>query len=140
MRKILKPEQIINIVADFYCTTPEKMLSNNRRRENVLPRQVAMYMMKYNTRMCLNKIGEVMQGNHKKPFHHTTVIHSIRVVFDLMETDEQFDYDMQCVQENITLMMRMKEKPEIIIEPEVKAKVIRMETMAESEKVLNSYL
>ena len=141
MRKILKPEKIIEIVADYYGTTPEKMLSNNRKRENVLPRQVAMYMMRYNSRLALNRIGEIMQGKRPLPFDHTTVIHSIRIVFDMMETDEAFDRDMQNVQDNIVEAMRgsRTRKPMIVKPVEVKP-IARVVDMSEHEKLIAKYV
>jgi chromosomal replication initiator protein len=145
MRKMLKPEQIVHIVADYYGTDLENMLANNRLKDNVGPRHVAMYMIRYNTRCALRRIGEIMQGNRKTPYDHTTVIHAIRKVFAYLETDDAFEAQIDAIQANIVEMMKgSKEKPAMIIKPEVKktepAKVVRMETLAESEKVLNSYL
>jgi Bacterial dnaA protein helix-turn-helix len=145
MRKMLTPDQIIDTVAEYYGMTRTTMLSNNRLRDNVIPRQVAMYMIKYNTKTSMNVIGIKLQGKRDKPMHHTTVLHGINKVFAYLETDDAFEAQIDAIQGNIVEMMKgSKEKPAMLVKPEVKktepAKVVRMETLAESEKVLNSYL
>jgi chromosomal replication initiator protein len=142
---MLTPDQIIDTVAEYYGTTRAIMLSKNRLRDNVIPRQVAMYMIKYNTKTSMNVIGVKLKGNRDKPLHHTTVLHGINKVFAYLETDDAFEAQIDAIQANIVEMMKgSKEKPAMVVKPEVKktepAKVVRMETLAESEKVLNSYL
>ena len=51
-----------------------------------MPRQVAMYLCKSLTNASLPEIGKSFGGKH-----HSTVIHSIRKVEDLRQTDAAFN-------------------------------------------------
>ena len=54
-----------------------------KRRAYVLPRQLAMYIVKQLTGASLEEIGREFGGRH-----HTTVLHSINKVEAMRRTDE----------------------------------------------------
>jgi chromosomal replication initiator protein len=58
--------------------------SKSRLRSNVIPRQVAMYLAKELTNLSLKSIGYHFGGRD-----HSTVIHAIQTVNDLMDTDKE---------------------------------------------------
>jgi chromosomal replication initiator protein len=58
-------------------------LNYERRRAHVLPRQLAMYVVRQLTGASLEEIGREF-GNR----HHTTVIHSINKIEAMRRTDE----------------------------------------------------
>jgi chromosomal replication initiator protein len=140
MRKVLTAQQILQIVADYYETTIERMLSCNRKHTNTLPRQIAMFMMRYNTRMNYFQIGSALQGKRPKPYHHTTVLHSISKVFDLLETDDIYESQIEAIQSNINALMRgSKTRPKQIVKPEEKT-IARVVDMSEHEKLIAKYV
>lgn len=72
--------RIQKIVAQAYGLDPVAMLKNDRHRNVVWPRQVAMYLSRQETAKSLPHLGRLFGGRH-----HTTVIHAIKAVEDRME-------------------------------------------------------
>lgn len=62
--------QIIRAVAEFFSVTIEDLVSHNRRKEVVEPRQIAMYLLREISELSYPYIGEKMGRDH------TTAIHS----------------------------------------------------------------
>jgi len=68
--KRVTDDQILKIVAEFFNVTLEDLVSHNRRKEVVLPRQIAMYLLREILEFSYPNIGEKMGRDH------TTAIHS----------------------------------------------------------------
>jgi chromosomal replication initiator protein len=78
-------DYIQKTVADFFKVSLEQMKSKVKKREIVIPRQVAMYFCKRYTQLTLALIGENFGGRD-----HSTVIHALESVEDMMKTDANF--------------------------------------------------
>jgi chromosomal replication initiator protein len=65
-------DSIQKAVAERFGIRPAQLKEKSNRKEVVLPRQVAMYLVKELTHASLPEIGRAFGGKH-----HTTVIHSI---------------------------------------------------------------
>jgi len=61
------------------------MKSKVKKREIVIPRQVAMYLCKRFTQLTLQLIGENFGGRD-----HSTVIHALESVEDMMKAEPSF--------------------------------------------------
>jgi chromosomal replication initiator protein len=72
-------------VADYFNIELEVMKSKVKKREIVIPRQVAMYFCKRFTQLTLQLIGENFGGRD-----HSTVIHALESVEDMMKVDQNF--------------------------------------------------
>ncbi|MCU0420794.1 MAG: chromosomal replication initiator protein DnaA [Cyclobacteriaceae bacterium] len=72
-------------VADFFKVELEAMKGKIKKREIVIPRQVAMYFCKRYTQLTLALIGSNFGGRD-----HSTVIHALESVEDMMKTDPNF--------------------------------------------------
>ncbi|MFN3403682.1 MAG: chromosomal replication initiator protein DnaA [Cytophagaceae bacterium] len=83
-------DYIQKFVADFFGVTVDSLKAKTRKREIVIARQVAMYFAKEYTNMSLKSIGFHF-GNRD----HSTVIHALTSVNDLMDTDRKFNATMQ---------------------------------------------
>ena len=84
-RRALEPRQVVELVAEAFGVPVERILSKERSRKVVLPRQVAMYLLREEARISLPQIGEALGGRD-----HTTVMYACDKVADLLERDEQF--------------------------------------------------
>ncbi|OGL41941.1 MAG: hypothetical protein A3C43_12485 [Candidatus Schekmanbacteria bacterium RIFCSPHIGHO2_02_FULL_38_11] len=73
--KMVTIDEIQKVVAEKYNTRVNDLKSKSRRRELVIPRQIAMYLSKNLTNDSLQQIGRKF-GNKD----HTTVIHSVKKV------------------------------------------------------------
>jgi chromosomal replication initiator protein len=78
-------DYIQKTVSAFFSITAEQMKGKSRKREFVVARQVAMYFAKEYTTHSLKSIGAHFGGRD-----HSTVIHAVQAVNDLMETDGKF--------------------------------------------------
>jgi chromosomal replication initiator protein len=75
-------EDILRIVSRHYKVPRNELLSSRRSRDVVRPRQIAMYLAKSQTSRSLPEIGRRFGGRD-----HTTVLHSVRKVEQMMKDD-----------------------------------------------------
>ena len=90
-------EEIQRKVAEHYNLRLTDMVSARRARNVARPRQVAMYLAKQLTQRSLPEIGRRF-GNRD----HTTVMHAVSRVSELMAADAGFA-------EDVTLLRKMLE-------------------------------
>lgn len=81
-RKIIRAADIMQVVCDFYNVTPADLCSPKRDAAIVMPRQVAIYLVREITNMTLNDISSEFGGRH-----HTSIMHAINKVKSSMQTD-----------------------------------------------------
>ncbi len=91
-------DYIMKFVSEYFSVTIEQMKDKTRKREIVVARQVSMYFAKEYTNMSLKSIGSNF-GNRD----HSTVIHAIQSVNDLIDTDKKFNATMQELMKKIKL-------------------------------------
>jgi len=89
--------QIQELVSVSYGLHPKHMVSHERLRHIVWPRQIAMYLTRELTRRSLPAIGAAFGGRD-----HTTVIHAIRVVERRMEEDSLVRADIKALRKALT--------------------------------------
>lgn len=65
------PELILNEVANYFSLSAERIKSNTRTKEIVLPRKIACYLIREMTELSLPDIGKFIGQ------HHTTVLYGI---------------------------------------------------------------
>ncbi|ACT57100.1 chromosomal replication initiator protein DnaA [Candidatus Liberibacter asiaticus] len=80
--KKMRIEDIQRMVAKHYNISRNDLLSNRRVRTVVRPRQVAMYLSKIMTPRSFPEIGRRFGDRD-----HTTVLHAVRKVEKMLETD-----------------------------------------------------
>jgi len=83
-------EDIQRIVARHYNVSKTELLSNRRTRTIVKPRQVAMYLSKVMTPRSLPEIGRRFGGRD-----HTTVLHAVRKIEDLSDSDNTLAQEIE---------------------------------------------
>ncbi len=76
-------------VAEYYNLRLADLLSSRRARTVARPRQVAMYLAKILTSRSLPDIGRKFGGRD-----HTTVIHAVKRVEELVQTDGSLEEDL----------------------------------------------
>ena len=82
-------EEIQRKVAEHYNIRLSDMIGPKRLRNIARPRQVAMYLAKQLTPRSLPEIGRRFGGRD-----HTTIIHGVRKIEELMSTDSQLSDDL----------------------------------------------
>ena len=89
---------IQNKVAEFFDVEVALLKAKTRKRNIVVARQVAMYLTKEFTNMPLKAIGQAFGGRD-----HSTIIHAIRAVKNLMESDTKFYAKLEELQRSINI-------------------------------------
>jgi len=90
-------DEIQRKVAEHYNLRLTDMHSARRARNVARPRQVAMYLAKQLTARSLPEIGRKFGGRD-----HTTVMHAVRKVEELIEEDAQIAQDVDVVRRALT--------------------------------------
>ncbi|MBL60602.1 MAG: chromosomal replication initiator protein DnaA [Candidatus Pelagibacter sp.] len=96
MQSVISIEDIQKMVVDYYNLSMNDFLSSRRSRHIARPRQIAMYLSKKLTTKSLPEIGRKFTGRD-----HTTVIHAIKKIEELMSKDRQFEYEVQSITDRI---------------------------------------
>ncbi|QIX60744.1 chromosomal replication initiator protein DnaA [Hymenobacter lutimineralis] len=84
-------------VAEFFSISVDLLKAKTRKKEVVTARQVAMYFAKEHTNHSLKSIGYHFGGRD-----HSTVIHSVQTVSDLIDSDKQFRSQVQELRKKFT--------------------------------------
>jgi chromosomal replication initiator protein len=75
-------EDVVNEVARYFQVKLADLRGRSRSREIVVPRQVAMFLLREQTDASLAEIGDVLGGRD-----HTTVMHGIQKITQELQTD-----------------------------------------------------
>ncbi len=75
-------DSVQEAVADYFKVTIIDLKSKSRKKELVYPRQIAMFLAKEKTELSLKSIGYHFGGRD-----HSTVIHAIQTISDLIGND-----------------------------------------------------
>ena len=86
--KLVTIENIQKTVAEYYKIRVADLLSKRRNRSIARPRQMAMSLCKELTNHSLPEIGDAFGGRD-----HTTVIHAVKKILELKETEHKISED-----------------------------------------------
>jgi len=82
-------DYIQKTVSDYFKIQQDDLKAKTRKKEIVIARQVAMYFSKDYTSHSLKSIGYHFGGRD-----HSTVIHAVQSVNDMLDTDSKFRYSI----------------------------------------------
>jgi len=89
-------DEIQRKVAEHFNMRVADMYSERRARAVARPRQIAMFLAKQLTQRSLPEIGRKFGGRD-----HTTVMHAVRKVEELMATDQTFAEDIELLRRTL---------------------------------------
>jgi chromosomal replication initiator protein len=89
-------DEIQKMTAEHYSMKQADLLSDRRARAVARPRQVAMYLCKHNTTRSYPDIGRRFGGKD-----HTTVIHAVRRIEELIGKDDQIARDVETLTQKL---------------------------------------
>jgi chromosomal replication initiator protein len=81
----MTPERVVTTVAERFNVKPDVLCGKRRTKTVVLPRHVAMYLLRQLTDLSLTEIGRLFGGRD-----HTTVIYACDKVAEMMHVDSAF--------------------------------------------------
>ncbi|HZJ81564.1 MAG TPA: chromosomal replication initiator protein DnaA [Guyparkeria sp.] len=96
--KMITLDNIQRTVAKYYNLKLQELIGPRRTRSIARPRQIAMALAKELTSHSLPEIGESFGGRD-----HTTVLHGIRRVAELRETDSKINDDYNLLRHTLNI-------------------------------------
>jgi chromosomal replication initiator protein len=91
-------DYIQKTVAEYYQVKVPELKDKIRKKEIVVARQVAMYFCKEYTNHSLKSIGYHFGGRD-----HSTVIHAVQTVNDLMDVDSSFKSNIETLRKKLKM-------------------------------------
>lgn len=88
---------IIDIVAKKHGITSKELISKNRTKDIVYPRQIAIYLCRKHTNSSLPKIGKNFGGRD-----HTTILHSYEKINRLIKDDVSLVKEIEEIERSFT--------------------------------------
>ena len=95
-RRVVTPERIAQAVSDYYGVDMEALKSQKRDRAIVMPRQIAMFLMRAETDVSLLRIGAELGGRD-----HSTVLHACDKIDRESQENEELRRELAAVRELI---------------------------------------
>ncbi len=88
-KKMASIKEVVKTIADFYNIAEEDILTKNRRKEVVRPRQIAMYILREVFNISYPTIGDKMGGKD-----HTTIMYSCEKIKKSMKVDSALSQEI----------------------------------------------
>lgn len=95
-KKMVSWKKIIQEVARFYDITEKDMASKKRKKEFVVPRQIAMYLLRAETKSSYPFIGTTLGGRD-----HTTAIHACEKIAKDLENNDALLEELSLIKEKV---------------------------------------
>jgi chromosomal replication initiator protein len=95
-RKRITPEAVIRAVSEYYGIDQRILFGRGRSRNIVVPRHVAMYLLREETGSSLVEIGTLLGGRD-----HTTVIHGCDKIAEEITTDHRLRNEVLAIREKL---------------------------------------
>ena len=93
----VNPEDVITSVAKYYSLGKKQLLGESRQRPIARPRQILMYILKTQVGLPHQEVGRLIGGRD-----HTTVMHAVEKVTQLLSTDVDTQEDMKGIRKTLT--------------------------------------
>jgi chromosomal replication initiator protein len=91
-RAQLTPQSIIACVGKYFGLSADQMTGKSRDKSVVVPRQIAMYLVREETSASLEQIGQFLGGRD-----HTTVMHGWDKIGTAVQEDHQLRNDVLAI-------------------------------------------
>lgn len=85
-------EDALSVIANTYSITTIDILGNSRNQKYVLPRHIAMYILKTKYNLTYQKIGSILNGRD-----HTTIMNGCKKIEDELQTSEQLKMAVETI-------------------------------------------
>lgn len=92
----VSPKEVLQKTADYYELSFADIIGTKRSKEIVMPRQIAMYIMRQELDMSFPRIAKSLGGKD-----HTTIIHGVKKIKALIQVDTILSADIQSIKQNI---------------------------------------
>lgn len=95
-RGAVTTKKILVTVAEYFEIENKDIVGNSRKKELVVPRQIAMYLMREEVHASYPNIGQELGGRD-----HTTAMHACQKIDQLKEQDEKMGNDIALIKQRL---------------------------------------
>lgn len=95
-KRIVKPKEMLKMVARHFDLKPTQLVGPQRSRPIVVPRQILMYLLRTELKLPLMDIGHLLGGRD-----HTTVMHGVEKVTKLLPGSEDLRVDIAGIKQKL---------------------------------------
>ncbi|MBP6944901.1 chromosomal replication initiator protein DnaA [Patescibacteria group bacterium] len=95
-KRTVSPRLLIEAVRGHYDITHEQIVGKSREQRFALPRQIAMYLLREETKCSFPTIGDHLGGRD-----HTTAMHACEKITHLIQNDTQVKQDITLILEHL---------------------------------------
>ena len=95
-KRSITPQRIVRVVADYYGVNLDQLRSSKRDKAIVVPRQIAMFLIREETDISLLRIGAELGGRD-----HSTVLHACGKITREMHDNDDLRREISAVREMI---------------------------------------
>jgi chromosomal replication initiator protein len=93
----ISPQKVIQVIHHHFSIKKSDLLGGRRTKNLVVPRQIAMYLLKSEIGLSLERVGELLGGRD-----HTTVMHGVKQIESALSTDEQIRKEIQLIKQELS--------------------------------------
>lgn len=91
-------DDVINVVSEYYRVPRSELVSEARRKEVIMPRQVCMYLIRSELNQSFERIGKDFGGKN-----HTTVMHACEKIVKQLKYDQRLLKDVSVIKREMGL-------------------------------------
>jgi chromosomal replication initiator protein len=95
-KRLVTPEKIAQAVSEYYGVAMDALKGQKREKSIVVPRQIAMFLMREETEVSLLRIGAELGGRD-----HSTVLHAYDKINREMQVNDELRREVSAVRELI---------------------------------------
>lgn len=96
--KIKSYDDLLDVVSDHFGIEKEGILGENRKKEFMIPRQVAMYLLKKKMNYTYERIWNIFNGRN-----HASVLYSCKKLETVLKKDKNLLYEINIIRDKIGL-------------------------------------
>ncbi|OGD52597.1 hypothetical protein A3J78_01185 [Candidatus Beckwithbacteria bacterium RBG_13_35_6] len=96
LKRFVKPNEVIEAVCSYFNLNQHQLKGPKRAKEIVLPRQIAMFILRTEMKISLMRLGNIFGGRD-----HTTVMHSVEKIEKEVIISEDIRLDIEAVKKRI---------------------------------------
>ncbi len=89
-KKAVSVDEVVGVVSGFYNVDEKSIYDKTRRKEIVKPRQIIMYLLRYDFGISFPSVGEQLGGRD-----HTTVIHSCKKIEGELKDNHLLEQELE---------------------------------------------
>lgn len=91
-------DELVEAVSSHFGVEKKAILGEDRRKEHMIPRQVAMYLLKNKLHYTYERIGNIFSGRN-----HSAVLYSCRKLESILKKDQNLFYEINVIRDKLGL-------------------------------------